>query len=285
MPIRNILVPICPDVEFDHQLDVALSLARRMEAHVNAVYIRPDPVVTLASIPEVAIAAGATVELIEREEQGAEAAARAKFESWRALHGLSCGIVDQSLRTPFACWSEQMGSIEAAVVRCGRLSDLIVLNRPDPYEAATERAFDAAVFDTGRPTILLPAEIPNNPLRHVIVAWNGSLEATRAVAGAMSLLHEAERISVFTAPRHAEDSPNGLDLVGFLTWHGILAGSFTPRADEASVGASLLRVADDCRATLLVMGGYTHSRVRQLFLGGVTSHVLRHAKVPVLMMH
>ena len=65
MPIRNILVPICPEVDFEHQLAAALRLARRLEAHVNAVYIRPEPAIAVASIPEIAVAAGGTLHSTE----------------------------------------------------------------------------------------------------------------------------------------------------------------------------------------------------------------------------
>ncbi len=285
MPIPSILVPICPDVEFDHQLDAALSLARGVEGHINAVYIRPDPVIAAAAIPEAMLAAGITADRIEREGREAEAGARAKFEAWRGEHRLACGIVDQSLRTPFACWSEVVGGLEATIVRRGRLSDLIVLNRPDSSEVATGMAFDAAVFDTARPTILLPKNRVDRLLPRIVVAWNGTIEATRAVAGAMPLLHAAERVFVFAAPSHRDDSSEGLDLAEFLSWHGIRAECSGPVAEDGSVGAALLRFAAQRGATMLVMGGYTHSRVRQMFLGGVTSHVLNHAELPVLMTH
>jgi len=285
MTIRSILVPICPNVASESQLEAALGIARKVEGHINAVYFRPDPITTVAAIPEVALAAGVAIEQVERDDREAEAAAHDKFEAWRREHGLAAGMIDQSLRTPYARWSDRVGSLEAGLMRCGRLSDLIVLNYPTPYSPATERAFDTAVFGTGRPTIIVREKVPNDLLRNVVVAWNGSLEATRAVAGAMTLLHRAERVSIFAAPRHAEDSLEELDLIEALTWHGIHAHPLAPRAGESSVGAALFRAATEQDATLIVMGAYTHSRVRQFMLGGVTSHVLRHAAMPVLMMH
>ena len=280
--IRNILIPISPRVEFDRQIEAALSLAYQLEAHVNAVYIRPDPIATAAAIFELVGSTELTADRIDRDSRVIEADAHAIFEEWRTRHRLACGIVNQSLRTPFACWSEQVGSVETVIIRCGRLSDVIVLNFPDPRHVATKQAVEAAVFSTGRPTILLPKVVPDNLLRHVIIAWNGSLEATRAIAGAITLLRAAERISVFSTPSDTDDSS---DLAAFLTWHGIESHQLTSRPEDKSIGSALLRVAVESGATMLVMGGYTHGQVGPLQIGSVTRHVLYQAKIAVLMMN
>lgn len=285
MTVRNILVPICPHVAFDAQLDAALNIARRVEAHINAVFIRPDPREVLAEEPMLAMVAAGIPEAFERESKKAEAAAKAKFSAWRLEHELASGMVDQSLRTPFACWSERIGPIEPTIVRCSRLSDLVVLNRPDPALTVTQSAFDAAVFESGRPVLVVPRKVPDDVLRHVLVAWNGSREAARAVAGAMTLLHEAEDVSIFMTGQSGDKPPEDMDLAAFLTWHGIVARYHYADPDERPVGGALLRVAKQCGATMIVMGAYTHSRLRQNLLGGVTSHVLEHATLPLLMMH
>jgi hypothetical protein len=285
MTVRNILVPICPHVAFDAQLDAALNIARRVEGHINAIFIRPDPRDVLAEEPMLALVAGGNPESLEQQGRMAEAAAKAKFNAWRSEHELASDMVDQSLRTPFARWSERIGPIEPTVVRCCRLSDLIVLNRPDSNLPVTQRAFDAAVFESGRPVLMVPQKVPDDVLRHVLVAWNGSREAARAIAGAMTLLHKAEEVSIFMTGQSGGMPPEDLDLAAFLTWHGILARHYYAEPDERPVGGALLRVAKKCGATMLVMGAYTHSRLRQNLLGGVTSHVLEHATLPVLMMH
>ena len=153
----------------------------------------------------------------------------------------------------------------------GRLSDLMLVSRPDSDQFRTERAFDAAVFDTGRPTLVLPRYVPAGILDHLLVAWNGSLEAARAVAGAMPLLHEAKQVSVFSALEEGETGEPDLDLAGALRWQGINAARLRPGTVAGSVGAEFLRTAAHQSATLLVMGAYTHRRLQQMLLGGVTS--------------
>jgi nucleotide-binding universal stress UspA family protein len=283
MAIRNILVPIFQGVDFQTQLDAALQLGRKEPAHIDAVFVRPDPATLATALPDMLIAAGITIENIEGEGREAGAKARAAFEDWRLANDVP--LDSTNLRVCNASWREQVASVEKVIVEVGRLSDLIILTRPDSFETATQRAFDAAVFDTGRPTLILPKDVPGDLLRHVVIAWNSSIEATRAVAGAMPLLRQAKQVSIFTAPAHTDEAIRDLYLGEQLAWHGIRSHYLSPDVDTHSVGAALLEAVGTERATMIVMGAYTHSRIREMLLGGVTRHILRHAAIPVLMMH
>lgn len=285
MTIRNILVPCFPEVEFGAQLAASVDLGRQVEAHITAIFVTPDPQTVLTAIPAVSLAAGVNYHTIRADCDAAAAKAEATFTKWRTEEELASDMVDLSLRTPYAGWSRRTGDIAPTIVRCARLSDLIILNLPEPSHPATGKAVDAAVFESGRPTLLVPpTDLPSNLLKHVVIAWNGSLEATRAIAGAMTLLHEAEKVSIFTTL--SEDELSGdLDLAEHLSWHGINPRYFRPKPEESSVGKALMRVATDIGATMLVMGAYTHSRIQEMLLGGVTRHVLANTRIPVLMMH
>jgi nucleotide-binding universal stress UspA family protein len=165
------------------------------------------------------------------------------------------------------------------------LSDLIIAKRPVGSDVTAERIFDAAVFGTGRPTLVIPEELPDHLLRHVIVAWDGSLEGARAVAGATTLLREASAVSIFTAGQDGDDEVTQAGLAEALRWHGITARPLMAREADERVGPALLAAVVEQNATMLVMGAYTHSRLRQAFLGGLTRYVLGHIPIPVLMAH
>jgi nucleotide-binding universal stress UspA family protein len=285
MTIRNILVPILPKIGAEAQLEAALQLSRCAAVHVDAVFLRPDPGLIFAAMPDMAVASGVTMDAIDEEYQLEEKRARAAFDAWRTLKGITPASADHTLATTVAEWSDESGFPEVIAVRRGRLSDIIVLNQTGTNPSASDSVFEAVVFNTGRPVIIVPSALPENLLDHVMVAWNGSLEASRAVAGAMPLLHAATQVSVFTAPQHGEDPLERHDLAEALRWHGICAQCLTPHAEDNSVGEALLRATTERGVTMLVMGAYTHSRVREMILGGVTRHVLRHAAVPVLIMH
>jgi nucleotide-binding universal stress UspA family protein len=171
------------------------------------------------------------------------------------------------------------------VARFGRLSDLIVVQRPAPGSVHAQLCFDAAVFESGRPTLVVGDKSPLEITDHVIIAWNGSLEASRAVLGATPLLHLADRVSIFAAPQYDEDGVDPADLAESLSWHGVRAHQIIAPKDAHSTGAALLSAAAEQQATLIVMGAYTHSRLRQSFLGGVTKHLLAHSPIPLLMTH
>jgi len=185
----------------------------------------------------------------------------------------------------FASWSERLGEIETVVARFGRVSDLIVVPRPSWSSVQGQRCFDAAVFEGGRPTLVIGEKLPFALTDHVLVAWNGSLEASRAVLGAIPLLHQADRVSIFSAPQYESERADAADLAESLQWHGIRTHLIPGSRDESSAGAALVSAAVEQQATMIVMGAYTHSRLRQSFLGGVTKHLLVHAPVPLLMSH
>ena len=162
---------------------------------------------------------------------------------------------------------------------------MIVLPRFASNAIQAQRCFDAAVFGSGRPALLVPENLAFDMTDHIMIAWNGSLEASRAVLGAMPLLHLANRVSIFAEPQYDAEGVDSADLVESLSWHGIRAHPVVRQANGYSTGAALIDAATKQEATLIVMGAYTHSRLRQSFLGGVTKHLLAHALIPLLMSH
>jgi nucleotide-binding universal stress UspA family protein len=282
--MRTLLVPLAEGIAVEPPLDAALVLAKRLKSHVRAVWARPDPNLVLSYVPDAFAAAGVTRDAIEREGRQAADAAKARFDAWQADRKVPGAPADMRLDACFASWSDRVGEIEALVTRFGRVSDMVVVGRFAAGEVTAARLFDAAVFGAGRPTLLAPPTLPWDPVDHVMIAWNGSLEASRAVFAAMPLLHAAGRVSIFAAAEHGSESADTDDLAESLVWHGIHAQRLAAAA-TAAAGPALLEAAKQREATLIVMGAYTHSRLRQSFLGGVTSHVLAHAEIPVLLSH
>jgi len=282
--IRTILLPLAQDLTSEPVLDAALSLAKRVNSHIRAMFILPDPDVALSYVPEMIFAAGATRESIERETRQAVAVAKARFDNWQTRNHVpaSAGV---RLDGCFATWSEQVGEIETVITRFGRISDLIVLQRFASSAIQAQRCFDAAVFGSGRPALIVPEKPAFDMTDHIMIAWNGSLEASRAVLGAMPLLHLANRVSIFAAPKYDAEGVNPGDLAEALSWHGIRAHAVACPANGYSTGAALINAATKQEATLIVMGAYTHSRLRQSFLGGVTKHLLGHSPIPLLICH
>src|SRR5579875_1723366 len=167
--MRTILLPLAPGLSSEPALDVALLLAKRMNSHIRAVFVRPDPALALSYFPA-AMATATTYQLIESEGRKAEEEEKIRFEAWRSRHGIPAEPADTRLDTCFASWSEQMGEIEPVVIRRGRVSDLIVMQRFAPDNILAQRCFDAALFGSGRPTLLVPGNPPGDLLDHVLIA-------------------------------------------------------------------------------------------------------------------
>jgi len=222
MAIRDIFVPLAPAINFDAQLDVAARLAQALNAHVSVVFTR-EVMMSSASVPEMLIAAGVVVEAIEHETKLAETSAITQFEQWRSANGLTGADQDRTRAHADAIWHERIGSIADTIAGVGKVSDLIIIGKPDPYQNLTDEIFKAAIYSTGCPTVIVPDRLTDDPLAHVLIAWNGSVEAARAVAGAMPMLETAKRVSIFTVPENPKTLYHHIGLIEHLEHHGIHA--------------------------------------------------------------
>ncbi len=189
-------------------------------------------------------------------------------------------------------WRSVDGDPARETCRHARYCDLTVTGQADPEDIASADSLviESLLLDSGRPLLIVPfIGIQRPALSTVLVAWNGSREATRAVNDALPLLAMADRVDVLVCgPDKSEAATAGIpaaDIAQHLARHRVNAVAQHLPAEDLSVGDALLSRADDLGSELLVMGGYGHSRIRELLLGGVTRHILKHMTIPVLMAH
>jgi nucleotide-binding universal stress UspA family protein len=179
---------------------------------------------------------------------------------------------------------------EGALVLMSRFADVLVLSQTDPAQrdaAAVRELAEYVMFNIARPVLMLPhaahAAMLGGP---AVVAWDGGVEAARALAHALPLLRRAASVTVaqFETGEPDELALHASDLKGWLARHGIQAAVAGQHVGIDN-GEALLSLASDLGANLLVMGGYGHTRFHELLLGGVTRTVLQSMTVPVLMAH
>lgn len=182
----------------------------------------------------------------------------------------------------------------AALCLQARYSDLLILGQNDPDESLPAQRTDVpdyVITHAPRPALVVPyaGRLPSIGKR-IVIAWDGSAEATRAIAGAMPFLLNAEMVQVVVfnpaAMEFAHGQQPGADIALYLARHGVnVEVSQRAADDDVDIGNALLSHLADCDADLLVMGGYGHSRFREVLLGGVTRTVLESMTAPVLMAH
>lgn len=287
MFLRCLLVPTAPGIDATRRLEAALRLGRRLHAHIGVCFMAPGPEHVLAGMASIApMVDCTTIELIERGVREAAADGRSALEGWCEREGVPLIAKPERLDATFATWTELSGEVEPLLTLTGRVNDLVIVDRPDLKVPFTGRALDTALFSVGRPTLMIGERVPHDLLEHVVIAWNGSLEATRLIGQSIDLLHEATRVTVLHAETERFDEARAADLCGYLQWHGVVSEPVTlPAQEGVPVGAAILAEAERRGATMMALGAYTHSRVREFLLGGVTRHVIDNAHIPVLMAH
>ena len=286
---KSILVPVGDAQTATQPLDAALGLASRLGSHVTGLHVRVDPTTAVPLVGE-GMSGAMVEEMISiAETQGAQRAkaARKLFDEACARHGAPLASAPGAAGLS-AEWLDLTGREDDVVAWRGRLSDLIVFaHTGTDADVPAMMTLNSALMATGRPLLLCPAEGGAGFGRSIAIAWNGSVEASRAVAAALPLLIKAESVTILAVTEHAEktiEAPAD-ELAAYLAWNGVTAKISLAQATTAHAGEELLRQAGKAGADLLVMGAYTHSRLRQLILGGVTRHVIAHAPMAVLMCH
>jgi nucleotide-binding universal stress UspA family protein len=172
------------------------------------------------------------------------------------------------------------------VVAWAKLADLVVLGRLCDHTPAIFRA-DHIGLECGRPVLVLPPKLPTGTIGfNVVIAWDGSREAVRALHDAMPLMRDAARITIMECgAAHRGHHPDAAAAQALLERHGFQAFCDVQFVEDGSVADRLLDCASHRGADLLVAGLYHHSRVRQYILGGVSRDLLRRCPIPLLVSH
>jgi nucleotide-binding universal stress UspA family protein len=287
MPIRKILLPLTGTAAGEAALSTALMIARIWDAHVTALHVRVDSrdVAPLAGEG----LSGAMIEEMmsatEKESSDRAHAVRALFDRFAADHDVMIAEARPGSDHATASFAAVTGREEDLVAQLARLADLTVVPHPDAGEdVSSSDALHAVLFDSGRPVLIAPQVAPATIGTRVCVAWNGTAESASAVLAAIPWMKRADAVRILSAEEYQRRGPGAQDLATYLALHGIHAEVATFRmVNNKKVGGGLLASALEFGADFLAMGAYSHSRLRQLILGGVTRHVLEYATIPVMM--
>ena len=261
----------------DRAGDFAISVAAAFEAHVLGVAFAYEPI-----IPGT-VMGGIPPEFIESQRDESDKRAKAavsRFEQNAKRTGISFeGLV---ISASISGAADKLG-------RMGRRFDLVVVGQPEREKSMPEEVVDEGVlFESGRPVIFVPfIQKGGLKLDRVMVCWDGSRTATRAIADSLPFLRKAKQVEVVMVAngRSKSDEIAGADLGQHLARHGLKVEVKRITSPDIDVASTILSYAADSSADMIVMGGYGHSRLREFILGGVTRGLLESMTVPALMSH
>jgi nucleotide-binding universal stress UspA family protein len=295
MTIKRILVPLPGSADCSGEIDTALSAGKVLGAHVEALFINEPPPApmnrTRTSGGEMGYARiAATAEQVnwvaeERERLAREA--RERFAHACATNSIPLRAANEEAGAlPAASWRQAEGTYVGTAVARAAAFDLLVAASAAVMESLGAIA-EQSLLQTRRPVLLAPSRLTSALTDTAMIAWDESPECWHAVSAAIPFLRLAKAVQVVSVDRHADRrSGSQAEAMAYLRCHDIAATARVIAPHLRSVGDTLLAAAGESDVGLLVMGAYSHSRLRELLLGGATRHILKNAVArPVLLTH
>ena len=276
MALKNLLIAYGGSDSSDAALDFALFIRDKYDAHLTGLLAHNfAPVNQNVSswIPEE----------VRDSIQKAQATTVKDIES-RFKQGTKGSTAPDKLH-----WISKSGEGDATVARYARLYDLTILGRYDAVHGEDQQELhpDMIAMVSGRPVLLIPREFDKSTFNeHAVLAWDGKRASARTLADAMQILKTKSLVTIITVD---DDQSNvslpGIDVETTLQRHGVNTEKVNLKRNGKSVGDCILEFLEQAQPKLLVMGAYEHSKFRQSIVGGVTSSVLKKAKIPVFISH
>ena len=282
--MKTILIPTEDHDAMPAVLEAARIVAKTFDSYMEGFAVHPAAGTYVAVEPVSSLAISGAF------EHDAELAnqARSLFETFMRTHDVPAASGEA---TSYSwAWPRQEAEDDLFIGSYGRVFDLIALGRPGRASQNPRMPpLEAALFDSGRPVLVMPAAVPKVIGHNVLVSWNRSTEQANTNAFALPLLRLAERVTVFEVEGGTTPGPSAEEAAVQLRRNGVKAKAVVvkpgPRRTGEATGEATLDYAKKEGCDLLVKGAYTQSRLRQMMFGGATRHILANAGLPVLMAH
>ncbi|MBX7146076.1 MAG: universal stress protein [Alphaproteobacteria bacterium] len=287
MTIKSILCIFNGSQDELNALNTAYVLGKTYGAEIRVLHISPDPASFASTYSEGIILNSPFIKSIEKENTEHMHKAKQYVSSFAVKHNLPFDKKEIPMHHASIRFQHLIGMGDFIVAHEGRLSDLIVIGHKS---ASLYDLLSPALFDTGRPVFILPAEPHNltNEFKDKIVAfaWNGSLQAARAIYNALPLLHRVEKFYIIKVEKRNSELSDETNLMSYLKTHGISTESILiPAGKYQNTGEAIATKTKELNADLLIMGAYGHSVFREMILGGVTQYMLKNIQLPILLSH
>ena len=279
MTLKNIGVFVDATPDGEKRIDYAATLAHQCGAHLAGIHVvsavRPEHRADYYVIGEKAIRASLAWQ--KASDEAATTDVRRQFEAISAKRNLNAEF--RVIRR---------GGSDEDLVLSSLHSDLVVIGQCELQEMPGYLAPERLLLASGAPILVVPSGWKSEPIgKNILVGWNASREARRAVADALPFLVEAASVTLLVvdsdkrARRHGEEP--GADIALYLARHGAQVEVAQVSSRGSPVADIILSYAADHGADLIVIGAYSHARSIEMVFGGVTRTLLKQAPIPVLM--
>jgi nucleotide-binding universal stress UspA family protein len=275
--IKDIVVNLSAGKAGGPAADYAVSVASALDAHLAGVAFIYDPIVPMSGAGYI------PAEVIETQQTDNEAAAKAAIDRFSELARRAAVSAEPlTISASLAGAGDQFS-------RIARRFDLAIVGQSEPETSTIEDIIaETTLFESGRPMIMVPyIQKAQLKLDNVVVCWDGSRQAARAIGDAMPLLVKAGRVEIVIVSdeKGKQDEIEGADMGEHLARHDLKVEVNRIASGGVDVADVLLSHLADSGADFMVMGGYGHSRLREFVLGGVTRSIFRSMTVPILLSH
>ena len=291
--IKTILVAVAGTPQTGTALDTAVTLGRSFDGHLECLRIHPDPAQMLTQAAGAEMGSGMAIaemwQALQDDDVRRTKLSREAFDKRCARDKIA--LLDRPTASTglSASWREETGDEIERLVARARYNDLIVIEHPSGGGGFPPVAAGAVLIGAGRPILVAPPKSPTSLTRKIAVAWKESAESAKALTAALPLLGKAEKIVVLGVNEQTHDQPSfrrSLENVAqYLAWHGFPVESQAIELRDKTPAESMLAAAQEAGSELLVMGGYGHSRLRELIFGGFTRHALNGVPLPIFLFH
>lgn len=289
---KTILVPFAGKFNEVNVLKTGFSLAKLFEARVQVLHISPDPQEFIQSaysgVSTPFVTFEGVLEELEKHNKKEQEEAQQVYNKFFDQHVTTCSNKEEAA---CAFLQQEIGNAKDIISLKGRMSDLIVMSTAfEEDKTRYDGSTIGALFNTGRPVLLIPPHSHYDDitkLNNVIISWNGSKEAMRAVISSLPLLHQAKQINILTIQEEGDDELpiSAQELSQYLEQHNIKSDVIIQKASDTDATEVIFAKAKDKNADMIIMGAYSHNRLWETFFGGVTDFMLKNTTIPVLMAH
>ncbi len=288
--MKAILIPVSDQPESAMALHHGFAMGQRIKSSVIGCHIRPhqssdksfshDSYDSILTADSYDLAWEAALATKDDDEDGV----KAKTLFNKMAEQFNYETNRKASNTPVATWTEKVGSPERLFSIMGPVSDLIIVSRPNKRGPSLAQSFMLnAVLKSTSPVLVMPQTDVSAVGQRIGIAWNQSKEAMLAVKASLPLLICADEVNIITTGIEDRLGPNTNHLKKYLAYWGVKAKHEVVKGKNDH--KAILKGFDKTESDLLVMGGYTRSRMRQRVFGGVTEHMLNDAKIPLFILH